>query len=137
MSLAQITVVGNLGKDPELRSMPNGTPVASFSICANQRGTDSQGQRTEKQIWFNANVYGNSAKAVAEHLRKGDQALVQGRIDPDIWTGDDGKARLNLVVNASTVQFLGKRRAAGEPSGEAEATSEAEVGGEPGDKIPF
>jgi single-strand DNA-binding protein len=133
MSLAQITVVGNLGKDPELRSMPNGTPVASFSICANQRGTDSQGQRTEKQIWFNANVYGNSAKAVAEHLRKGDQALVQGRIDPDIWTGDDGKARLNLVVNASTVQFLGKRRAAGEPNGEVEAASN----GEPGDDIPF
>jgi single-strand DNA-binding protein len=133
MSLAQITVVGNLGKDPELRSMPNGTPVASFSICANQRGTDSQGQRTEKQIWFNANVYGNSAKAVAEHLRKGDQALVQGRIDPDIWTGDDGKARLNLVVNASTVQFLGKRRAAGEPSGEVEAASN----GEPGEDIPF
>lgn len=136
MSLAQVTVVGNLGKDPELRSMPNGTPVASFSICANQRGTDSQGQRTEKQIWFNANVYGNSAKAVAEHLRKGDQALVQGRIDPDIWTGDDGKARLNLVVNASTVQFLGKRRAAGEPAGEAEAHSEPAGDGDP-DEIPF
>jgi single-strand DNA-binding protein len=136
MSLAQITVVGNLGKDPELRSMPNGTPVASFSICANQRGTDSQGQRTEKQIWFNANVYGNSAKAVAEHLRKGDQALVQGRIDPDIWTGDDGKARLNLVVNASTVQFLGKRRAAGEPSGEGEAASDGEPSDDDKD-IPF
>jgi single-strand DNA-binding protein len=136
MSLAQITVVGNLGKDPELRSMPNGTPVASFSICANQRGTDSQGQRTEKQIWFNANVYGNSAKAVAEHLRKGDQALVQGRIDPDIWTGDDGKARLNLVVNASTVQFLGKRRPAGEPSGEGEAASDGEPSDDDKD-IPF
>jgi single-strand DNA-binding protein len=136
MSLAQITVVGNLGKDPELRSMPNGTPVASFSICANQRGTDSQGQRTDKQIWFNANVYGNSAKAVAEHLRKGDQALVQGRIDPDIWTGDDGKARLNLVVNASTVQFLGKRRAAGEPSGEGEAASDGEPSDDDKD-IPF
>ena len=118
MSFAKTIVVGNLGRDPELRYMPDGRPVASFSICANER-RGSADNRTETQIWFKANVFGNSAEAVAKHLQKGDQVYVEGRLKPELWNGRDGEKRLTLNLNTSDVQFLGKRSRTSQ-TGEAE-----------------
>ncbi len=130
MSFAKVTVVGNLGADPELRYMPSGAPVTSFSVCANERRTGSDGQKTEKQLWFKANVFGNSAEAVAQHLKKGDPVYLEGRINPELWKGRDGETRLTMSINTSDVQFLAgmKRNRAGEAGGEAGATSEAAAG---------
>jgi single-strand DNA-binding protein len=129
MSFAKVTVVGNLGADPELRYMPNGNPVTSFSICANERRGSGE-DRTEKQLWFKANVFGNSAEAVATHLKKGDPVYLEGRINPELWKGRDGETRLTMNINTSDVQFLAgmKRNRAGEAGGEAGATSEAAAG---------
>jgi single-strand DNA-binding protein len=122
MSFAKVTVVGNLGADPELRYMPNGNPVTSFSICANERRGSGE-DRTEKQLWFKANVFGNSAEAVATHLKKGDPVYLEGRINPELWKGRDGETRLTMNINTSDVQFL--------------ATEAAEGDGQPKDDIPF
>ena len=138
MSFAKTIVVGNLGGDPELRYMPDGRPVASFSICANER-RGSGDNRTETQIWFKANVFGNSAEAVAKHLQKGDQVYVEGRLKPELWDGRDGEKRFTLNLNTSDVQFLGKRNRASQ-TGESDTTSEAEATGanDPAkDDIPF
>ena len=118
MSFAKTIVVGNLGKDPELRYLQSGTPVASFTLCANERRGSGE-NREEKQQWFTANVYGNSAKAVAEHLQKGDQVYVEGRMNVELWKGRDEQMRHTVYINTSDVQFLGKRNR-GNQSGEAE-----------------
>ncbi len=132
MSFAKTIVVGNLGQDPELRYMPDGRPVASFSVCANGRRGSGE-NRIESQIWFKANVFGNSAEAVAKHLQKGDQVYVEGRLKPELWNGRDGEKRLTLNLNTSDVQFLGKRSRASQ-TGEAETTAPA---ARPDDNIPF
>lgn len=137
MSFTKTIVVGNLGDNPDLRYMADGRPVASFSVCANERRGSGE-NKTETQTWFRANVFGNSAKAVAEHLQKGDQVYVEGRLKPDMWVGDDGKTRLTLNINTSDVQFLGKRRAA-QPAGEPQAAAgEGQPEGDgTSDDIPF
>ena len=137
MSFAKTLVVGNLGGDPELRYMPeSGKPVASFSICANER-RGSGDNRTETQIWFKANVFGNSAEAVAKHLQKGDQVYVEGRLKPELWDGRDGEKRFTLNLNTSDVQFLGKRNRSAQP-GEGETTAaETPSPDTPEEEIPF
>jgi|SRR5581483_1247733 len=136
MSFSKIIVVGNLGKDPELRYMPDGRPVASFSICANERRKNGSGDATETQNWFTANVYGNSAEAVSQHLQKGDQVYIEGRLKPELWKGRDGETRLTMNINTSDVQFLGKRRREGAAPGTADEAQAA--GGQLSDEdVPF
>ena len=137
MSFSKAIVVGNLGKDPELRYMPDGRPVASFSVCANERRRNGAGEPVETQSWFTANVYGNSAEAVSQHLQKGDQVYIEGRLKPELWKGRDGETRLTMNINTSDVQFLGKRRRDGDGTA-AEAASEAKAAGEVSDdEVPF
>jgi len=137
MSFSKTIVVGNLGGDPELRYMPDGRPVASFSVCANERRRNGAGEATETQTWFKANVYGKSAEAVSEHLQKGDQVYIEGRLKAEMWDGRDGEKRLTLNINTSDVQFLGKRRRNGDGTA-AEAAGEAQAGGElSDDEVPF
>lgn len=140
MSFTKTIVAGNLGQDPELRYLSNGTPVASFSICANERRGPKE-NRTEEQIWFKVNVFGNSAEAVSKHLQKGDQAYVEGRLKAEMWDGRDGEKHLTLNLNTSGegVKFLGKRNRASQTA-DAEAT--AQTTGDPNpdlsdDDIPF
>jgi len=139
MSFAKVTVVGNLGADPELRYMPSGKPVTSFSICANERRGSGE-DRTEKQIWFKANVFGNSAEAVAQHLKKGDPVYLEGRINPELWKGRDGETRLTMNINTSDVQFLAgmRRKSAGAAGSEADPSTEGAASDATGSEdIPF
>ena len=91
-------------------------------------------------MWFKANVFGNSAEAVATHLKKGDPVYLEGRINPELWKGRDGETRLTMNINTSDVQFLAgmKRSRAGAAGSETEASTEAAEGdGQPKDDIPF
>jgi single-strand DNA-binding protein len=122
----KITIVGNLGGDPEMRYTPNGTPVTHFSVAANRRWTDAQGQAQEETTWFRVSVFGRQAEACAQYLNKGRLVLVEGSLRPDpqtggprVWTGNDGVARASYEVTARTVRFLGSAR------GEATAPFEA------------
>ena len=138
MSFSKTIVVGNLGGDPELRYMPDGRPVASFSVCANERRRNGAGETTETQTWFKANVYGNSAEAVSKHLQKGDQVYIEGRLKAEMWDGRDGEKHLTLNINTSDVQFLGKRRRNGTDAPAAEAAGEGKSDGElSDDEVPF
>jgi single-strand DNA-binding protein len=142
MSFSFITIHGNLGKDPELRTLPSGRPVASFTICANDRRL-IDGAMQKVQNWYTASVYGNSATAVAQNLRKGDPLYLQGTLKPDMWKGQNGDTRLTLKVDATVVNFVGRSRQNGEASAEAGATGAAAEAGEPGEteindsEIPF
>lgn len=131
---SKITILGNLGADAELRYIPNGQPVTSFSICSNERSGSGDAKK-ETQNWFKVNLFGNSAEAIAQHLVKGTSLYVEGRLKPELWTGRDGKTRLTMNVNTTNVEFAGGKR-----SRSAEAVPE-EIAGAPADlpddDIPF
>ena len=106
MSFNKVIVVGNLGRDPEMRYTPQGTPVATFSIASNERRKDRAGEQQDVTTWFRVTVWGKQAETVSKYLSKGRSAYVEGRLHVEEWTDKEGKQRYTLEVNASDVQFL-------------------------------
>ncbi len=110
MSYQQLTVVGNLGRDPEMRYTPTGVPVTSFSLAVSRNWTDQNGQRQEKTTWFRVSAWRKLAEIVSQYATKGQLVLVSGEIDePRIWTDKDGNARVSLEMTAQTFRLLGGR----------------------------
>ncbi len=136
----KIILVGNLGKDPEMRYTPNGQPVTSFSVASNRRYTDSSGQNVEETIWFRISVWGKQAEACKQYLAKGRQVLVEGRLVADKQSGGprlfkraNGETGASFEINAETVRFLGQR--GDTPAEGGEAAPAAAPGTE--EEIPF
>jgi single-strand DNA-binding protein len=124
----KIILVGNLGRDPEMRYTPGGQPVTSFSVASNRRYTDSSGQPVEETIWFRISVWGKQAEACKQYLAKGRQVLVEGRLVCDRATGgprvfqrQDSTWGSSFEVNAEIVRFLGQRQDAAGAEGDAGA----------------
>jgi len=137
-----VIVVGNLGKDPEMRYLPNGQAVTSFNVATNRQYTGSDGQQVKETIWFRISVWGKQAESCNTYLKKGSKVLVEGRLTPDpvtggpkIWTKQDGTAAASFDVNAQTVRFLSSR---GEDTGgsQADEMGASHSAGE-SDEIPF
>ncbi|HUV94215.1 MAG TPA: single-stranded DNA-binding protein [Anaerolineae bacterium] len=106
----KLIIVGNLGRDPEMRYTPDGTPVTSFSVATNRRWTDASGQQQERTIWFRVSAWRRLAETCNQFLAKGRQVLVEGEIqEPRVWQAQDGQWRASLDVRALTVRFLGGR----------------------------
>jgi single-strand DNA-binding protein len=110
----KVVIVGNLGRDPELRYTPQGDAVTSFSVATSRRWTGRDGQPVEETIWFRVSVWGKHAEACNQYLSKGRQVLVEGSLTPDretggprIWTDNEGRPRAGYDLRATTVQFLG------------------------------
>ena len=101
-------VIGNIGQTPKLRSMPDGSPVTTVSVCTNEI-IGSGEERTEVPVWYKADFFGNSAELITKHFQKGDPIYVEGRLLPELWEGDDGVTRLNLKLNRCEFQFPPKR----------------------------
>jgi single-strand DNA-binding protein len=134
----KVILVGNLGRDPEMRYTPGGQPVTSFSVASNRRYTDSGGQSVEETIWFRISVWGKQAEACKQYLSKGRQVLVEGRLVCDRQTGgprtykrSNGEMGTSFEINAEVVRFLGQRgdaqAAPAEPGTASAATSEEEI----------
>ena len=106
----QITLVGNLGNDPELRHAPSGDPVTSFSVATSRYWTGADGQRQEKTVWFRVSAWQRLAETCSQYLAKGKRVMVVGEMDePYVGTDDSGNARATLKVRARFVQFLSPR----------------------------
>lgn len=116
MSFNKIIVVGNLGRDPELRYTPQGDAVCSFSIASNERKRDKSGEFQDVTTWFKVTLWRNQAENAAKYLSKGRQVYIEGRLRTEEWTDRDGKTRTSLEINATEMQFLGGRDS-GEYSG--------------------
>ena len=141
----KIIVVGNLGRDPEMRYMPDGTAVTNFNIATSRRWTDrNSGQPVDETTWFRVSVWGRQAESTNQYLSKGSKVLVEGRLRPDpstggpkLWTRQDGTAGASFEISAESVRFLSSRdEATGFSSGDGESTG----GGAPAqeeDEIPF
>ncbi len=116
-----IIIAGHLGRDPEMRYLPNGTPVTNFSVASTRRWPTQDGSIQEETIWFRVSAFGKLAETCAQYLAKGRPVLVEGRLRPDetggprLWTGQDGTVRASFEVVANTVRFLGRREEAPGP----------------------
>lgn len=111
-----IIIVGNLGKDPEMRYTPTGQAVTSFNVATNRQYTGSDGNMVKETIWFRVSVWGKQAESCSQYLKKGSKVLVEGRLTadaatggPKIWTRQDGTAGASFEVSAATVRFLSSR----------------------------
>ena len=112
MALSKIQIIGNLGRDPELRYTPNGRPVASFTVAVNQSTKNQQtGEWIESTDWFRVSVWGDRGERAAENLRKGARVFVDGRFRTREYEANDGQKRMSLDITADTVLGLDKREA--------------------------
>ena len=107
MSFNKIILVGNLGRDPELRYTPQGTPVCSFSMATNERRKDKSGEMQDQTTWFRVTLWGRQAETASQYLTKGRPVYIEGRLRVEEWTDRDGKPRHTLEVHATDMQFIG------------------------------
>jgi single-strand DNA-binding protein len=133
----KVIIAGNLGRDPEMRYLQDGTPVTSFSVATNRVWTNADGSRSEEVCWFRVTAWRRQAEACAEYLSKGRPVLIEGRMTPDrdtggprVWVGNDGTPRASYEITSDRVVFLG--------GGEAREQQEPERPEEVAeDEIPF
>src|SRR4029077_2234899 len=112
----KVILVGNLGRDPEMRYTPSGAAVTNFSIATSEKCTGQDGQQQERTIWWRVSVFGKMGEACNEYLKKGSKVLVEGRMNADAKTGNPrtyqrqgGTTRTSYDVTALTVKSLSTR----------------------------
>jgi single-strand DNA-binding protein len=109
VSLNKCMIIGNLGRDPEMRYTPSGQAVTQFTVAVNRNYKDQQGERQEETEWFRVVAWGQQAEFAAEYLRKGAKVYVEGRIQTRQWEGQDGQKRYTTELVANTIQNLERR----------------------------
>jgi single-strand DNA-binding protein len=109
MSFNKLTIVGYLGRDPELRYTPQGTAVCNFSVATTEKRRNARGETEEHTIWFRVTAWGRQAEVANEYLAKGRQVYVEGRLRLEEYTDREGNPRLSAEVNANDIHFLGQR----------------------------
>ncbi len=114
MSFNKIILVGNLGRDPELRYTPQGTPVCSFTMATNEKRKGAGGDQQDITTWFRVTIWGQRAEVASKYLTKGSPVYIEGRLRMEEYTDRDGKQRQSLEVQATEMQFIGSNRPADE-----------------------
>ena len=111
-----VIIAGHLGRDPEMRYTPDGTPVTNFSVATNRRWTGRDGTSREQTTWFRVTAWRRLAETCNQFLQKGRAVLVEGELNTDpatggprVWTGNDGVPRASFELTARTVRFMGGR----------------------------
>ena len=145
MSFNKIILVGNLGRDPELRYTPDGTPVCNFSLATNERRRDPKtGENNDVTTWFRVTLWRRQAEVASQYLSRGKPVYIEGRLRVEEYTDRDGKLRHTLEVTATDMQFIGSAARSDEtgaaPARAAAAAStnsmpEPSDGGD--DEVPF
>lgn len=137
----KIVIVGNLGRDPEMRYMPDGKAVTSFNVATSRRWTDPRsGQVQDETTWFRVSVWGRQAETANQYLSKGSKVLVEGRIKPDpntgapkLFTRQDGTVGASFEISADEIRFMSpKGEGSSDPAGAGSTHDEAEE-----EDIPF
>jgi single-strand DNA-binding protein len=132
MSLNKAMIIGNLGRDPEMRYTPNGQAVTQFTVAVNRNYKDASGEWKEETEWFRVVCWGPLAERTAEYFRKGRKVYVEGRLQTRNWEGQDGQKHYTTELIASTVTGLDARpreEGAPEPSGARPARAGSPSGG--------
>ncbi len=130
--LNKVMIIGNLGRNPEMRYTPSGRPVTSFSVATSRSWVNAEGERREETEWFNVVAWGNLAEICKQHLTKGQQVYVEGRLQTRGWEDQNGKKHYRTELVANEMIVLGERKSAKT----AEETREKEAGSE-SSEFPF
>jgi single-strand DNA-binding protein len=131
-SLNKVMIIGNAGRDPEMRYLPSGNPVTTFSVATNRVWMSPEGERHEETEWFRVVAFGKLAETCGELVSKGSKVYVEGRLQTRQWEGQDGQKRTSVEIVANTVIMLDSRPRA---SAEAEGALDEEEASL--DDIPF
>jgi single-strand DNA-binding protein len=124
-SVNKVILMGNLGRDPEVRFMPNGDAVCNFSIATTDSWKDKAGERQEKTEWHNIVMYRRLAEIAGEYLKKGRPVYLEGRLQTRKWQTKEGQDRYTTEVIADSMQMLGGRD--GAPAQESQSSSKPEA----------
>lgn len=123
----KLIIIGRLGRDPESRFTPDGTPVTMFSVATDRRWTDASGQQQSKTTWFRCVAWRRLAETCNQYLSKGQLVMVEGEVqEPKVYQGKDGEWRASLDLVAYTVKFLSsktERQDGGESGGDGDEES--------------
>ena len=151
----KVILLGNLGSDPEVRSLPNGAKVANFSIATSDNYTNKEGVRIEQTEWHRIELWDNLANIAEQYLHKGDSAYVEGRIRTEEYTDKEGIVRKAVKIRGTALTLVGGRKpenpeggSAPAPQAQAARPAPAQVaapapefdtnaGGDAGDDLPF
>ena len=133
MSFNKIILIGNLGRDPELRYTPQGDAVCNFSVAVNDKKRDKAGELQDVTTWFRITLWRKMAENASKYLTKGNPVYIEGRLKVDEWQDRDGKDRYTLDVTATDMHFLGSSRSEEFSGGDnTESFSQASGGGDAG-----
>jgi len=137
-SINKVILIGNLGRDPEVRYTPSGTAVANFSIATTENWTNKDGEKESHTEWHRIVAWGRLGEICGEYLSKGKQVYIEGRIRTNEWEDQEGNKRQNKEIVALTMQMLGSRAQA-EPSSDESPSPEPDTAssGPTEDDIPF
>lgn len=137
-------LVGNLGRDPEIRSLPSGQPVATFSLATSRRYRDRDGNRKDETEWHNIVCFGKQAEIAGQYLTKGKMIFVEGRIQTRSWDDKEGKKQYRTEIVCDNFQMLGSKGDGGGRAGGATPAADPGYSGGEGagdslgdDDIPF
>ncbi len=136
----KVILIGNLGQDPELRTTPSGTSVATFTLATNESWTDREGAKQERTEWHRIVAWAKLAEICGQYLRKGRQVYIEGRLTTRSWEDRQGNQRKTTEIIAQNMQMLGSRPGSAEPNAaEPQGTPEfaAETVSIEDDDLPF
>ena len=132
-SVNKVIIVGNLGKDPEERSFPDGSPVCNITVACSEKYKDKQSEQKEVTEWVNVVFFGKLAEIAGQYLKKGSSVYVEGKLKTEKYTDKNGVEKYSTKVVANTMQMLG-----GKPSGDSTpAAQKVAVNSIQDDEIPF
>ncbi|MCL5264855.1 MAG: single-stranded DNA-binding protein [Chloroflexi bacterium] len=109
-SLNKVMIIGNVGRDPEMRYTQSGAPVTSFSVAASRRWTTPEGEQREETEWFNVVTWNKLAETANRYVAKGSKVYIEGRLQTRSWEGQDGQKRYRTEVVANSLIMLDSRQ---------------------------
>ena len=139
-SLNKVILIGNLGKDPELKMLPSGQAVANFSLATTESWKNAQGERQSKTEWHQISIFGKLAETAEKWLRKGQSLMVEGRINYREYTDQQGVKKTATTIRCDNSVMLGSKdsnKGGGDSEGHQDSSSAPSGGGGYDDDIPF
>ncbi|MCI0336756.1 MAG: single-stranded DNA-binding protein [Acidobacteria bacterium] len=135
-SFNKITIVGYLGRDPEIRYTPQGTAVCNFTIATTEKRKNRDGVMEDVTTWFRVAAFGKQDETINQYLNKGSQLYLEGRLRQETYTDRDGAQRQSLEVTLSDFHFIGTSDKSGQPAGKQQGDKDAPAPADDQD-IPF
>ena len=124
--LNKVMIIGNLGREPEMRYTPSGKPVTTFSVATSRTWNTSEGEKREETEWFNIVAWSSLAEICKQYLTKGQQVYIEGRLQTRRWDDQEGNKHTSVEIVANEMIILSERRDTGESSSESESIEDEE-----------